>query len=141
MFIVMITCLTVIMVWVFNNAKGSLLITMLMHATFNTFADHIVVPAFPAAILNEYPLLPELIGFGLGAVVVRGVDAGPSQLRALSRIRRRNVRSGGGYSSLARTYRRDVLTRVKYASTTCLACGSAIENANAKPSGKGALPR
>jgi membrane protease YdiL (CAAX protease family) len=70
MFIVMITCLTVIMVWVFNNAKGSLLITMLMHASFNTFADHIVVPAFPAAILNEYPLLPELIGFGLGAVVV-----------------------------------------------------------------------
>lgn len=76
MFVVMITCLTVIMVWVFNNAKGSLLITMLMHVSFNTFADHVVVPAFPAAILNEYPLLPELIGFGVGAVVVVALTRG-----------------------------------------------------------------
>ena len=141
MFILMITALTIIMTWVFNNAKGSLLITMLMHASFNTFADHIVVPAFPAAILNEYPLLPELIGFGLGAVVIVALTRGRLSYRTLPRIRRRNGRAGGGYSSLGGTYRRDVLTRVKYASTTCLACGCAIENANAKPSGRGALPR
>jgi uncharacterized protein len=55
MFIAMITALTVIMTWVFNNAKGSLLITMLMHSSFNTFADKVVVPLFPAPILNEYP--------------------------------------------------------------------------------------
>ena len=70
MFIVMITSLTVIMAWVFNNVKGSLLITMLMHATFNTFADHFVVPSFPAPVLNEYPLLPELIGFTVAAVAI-----------------------------------------------------------------------
>ncbi len=39
MFILTITALTIIMTWVFNNAKGSLLITMLMHASFNTFAN------------------------------------------------------------------------------------------------------
>ena len=33
MFISMITALTIVMTWVFNNAKGSLLITMLMHAS------------------------------------------------------------------------------------------------------------
>jgi uncharacterized protein len=33
MFILMITALTITMTWVFNNAKGSLLITMLMHAS------------------------------------------------------------------------------------------------------------
>jgi membrane protease YdiL (CAAX protease family) len=70
MFIAMITALTVIMTWVFNNAKGSLLITMLMHASFNTFADKVVVPLFPAPILNEYPLLPALIGFGIVALLV-----------------------------------------------------------------------
>lgn len=44
MFILMITGLTIIMTWVFNNAKGSLFITMLMHASFNTFANKIVDP-------------------------------------------------------------------------------------------------
>ena len=70
MFIAMITALTVIIAWVFNNAKGSLLMTMLMHASFNTFADHILGPALPAPILNTYPLLPELIGFGVVALLL-----------------------------------------------------------------------
>lgn len=70
MFVVMITMLTVVMGWVFNNVGGSLLITMLMHASFNTFADKVVVPLFPSALLNEYVLLPELVGFGLVAVIV-----------------------------------------------------------------------
>ncbi len=70
MFVVMITGLTIIMSWVFNNASGSLLLTMLMHASFNTFADKIVAPMFPAPILIEYGLLPELIGFGATALVL-----------------------------------------------------------------------
>jgi uncharacterized protein len=70
MFILMTTALTVIMAWVFNNAKGSLLITMLMHASFNTFANRIVAPLFPAPILDEYGLLPVLIGFGAVALLV-----------------------------------------------------------------------
>ena len=69
-FIVMITLLTVVMTWVFNNVAGSLLITMLMHASFNTFADKVVAPLFPAPLLNDYALLPELVGFGAVAIVV-----------------------------------------------------------------------
>ncbi|GAY09619.1 CAAX amino terminal protease family protein [Pseudonocardia sp. N23] len=70
MFLVMITLLTIVMAWVFNNVGGSLLLTMLMHASFNTFADKVVAPLFPAPLLNDYVLLPELIGFGLVAVIV-----------------------------------------------------------------------
>jgi uncharacterized protein len=76
MFILMITALTIIMTWVFNNAKGSLLITMLMHASFNTFANRIVAPLFPAPILSEYGLLPVLVGFGATALVLIVVTRG-----------------------------------------------------------------
>jgi membrane protease YdiL (CAAX protease family) len=76
MFIVMITALTIIMTWVFNNAKGSLLITMLMHASFNTFANRIVAPLFPAPILSEYGLLPVLVGFVATALVLIAVTRG-----------------------------------------------------------------
>ena len=76
MFILMITALTIIMTWVFNNAKGSLLITMLMHASFNTFANRIEAPLFPAPILSEYGLLPVLIGFGATALVLIVVTRG-----------------------------------------------------------------
>lgn len=76
MFIVMITSLTVIMTWVFNHANGSLLITMLMHASFNTFANKMVAPMFPAPILNEFGLLPELIGFTATALVLIAVTRG-----------------------------------------------------------------
>jgi uncharacterized protein len=76
MFILMITALTIIMTWVFNNAKGSLLITMLMHASFNTFANRIVAPLFPAPILSEYGLLPVLVGFGATALVLIALTRG-----------------------------------------------------------------
>jgi uncharacterized protein len=76
MFVVMITVLTVVMTWVFNNAKGSLLITMLMHASFNTFANKVVAPIFPAPLLKDYGLLPELVGFGAVAVVVVAATRG-----------------------------------------------------------------
>jgi uncharacterized protein len=70
MFFVMTTALTVVMAWVFNNANGSLLITMLMHASFNTFANRVVAPLFPAPLLDEYGILPELVCFGASAVLV-----------------------------------------------------------------------
>ncbi len=76
MFVVMITALTIIMSWVFNHANGSLLITMLMHASFNTFANKVEAPLFPAPILNEYGLLPVLIGFTATALVLIVVTRG-----------------------------------------------------------------
>jgi membrane protease YdiL (CAAX protease family) len=76
MFILMTTALTIIMTWVFNNAKGSLLITMLMHASFNTFANKILTPLFPAPILADYGLLPMLIGFGAAALAIIALTRG-----------------------------------------------------------------
>ena len=76
MFIAMITLLTIVMAWVFNNVQGSLLITMLMHASFNTFANKGVAPTFPAQLLEDYGLLPELVGFGVLAVIVVAATRG-----------------------------------------------------------------
>jgi membrane protease YdiL (CAAX protease family) len=76
MFFVMTTALTVVISWVFNNAKGSLLITMLMHASFNTFANKIVAPLFPAPLLNDYALLPVLVGFVAVAFIVVAATRG-----------------------------------------------------------------
>jgi CAAX protease family protein len=76
MFVVMTTALTVVMAWVFNNAEGSLLITMLMHASFNTFANKIVVPLFPAPLLDTYGLLPVLVAFVSMAVIVVAATRG-----------------------------------------------------------------
>ncbi len=70
MFTVMIVALTIIMTWVFNHARGSLLLMILMHASFNTFANRVAAPLFPAPILDEYGLLPVLIGFSLTAIIL-----------------------------------------------------------------------
>ena len=76
MFILMITALTIIMTWVFNHAKGSILITMLMHASFNTFANKVAAPLFPAPLFDDYGLLPVLIGFAGTAIVLIIVTRG-----------------------------------------------------------------
>lgn len=76
MFIVMITTLTIIMTWVFNHARGSLLITMLMHASFNTFANKFDSPLFPDPLFEDYGLLPVLIGFTATALVLIIVTRG-----------------------------------------------------------------
>jgi uncharacterized protein len=76
MFLVMTTLLTLVMTWVFNNVGGSLLMTMLMHASFNTFANKIVAPTFPAPLLTEYGLLPVLVGFAVVALVVVAATRG-----------------------------------------------------------------
>lgn len=76
MFVVSITMLTIIMGWVYNHVAGSLLITMLMHASFNTFANKVAAPLFPAPILSEYGLLPLMIGFTVTAIVLIAVTKG-----------------------------------------------------------------
>jgi membrane protease YdiL (CAAX protease family) len=85
MFIAMITMLTIVMAWVFNNAEGSLLITILMHASFNTFANKVVAPLFPAQLLNDYGLLPALVGFGVLAVIVVAATRGRLSFAGLRR--------------------------------------------------------
>jgi membrane protease YdiL (CAAX protease family) len=76
MFTVMIVALTIIMTWVFNHVGGSILLLILMHASFNTFANAVAAPLFPAPILEEYGLLPVLIGFTATAIVLVIVTRG-----------------------------------------------------------------
>jgi CAAX protease family protein len=96
MFIVMITLLTIVMTWVFNNARGSLLITMLMHASFNTFANRVVAPLFPTPLLNEYGLLPEFIGFAVVALLVVAFTRGRLSYRPGSAAAESGVEGGRG---------------------------------------------
>jgi membrane protease YdiL (CAAX protease family) len=49
-FVIGITALAVIFTWVFNNTRGSLLLVMLLHASFNT--------AFNTFLLRLFPSLP-----------------------------------------------------------------------------------
>jgi len=61
---------------VFNHAAGSVLIAILMHASFNTFANKVAAPLFPAPIFDDYGLLPVLIGFAGAAIVLIVVTRG-----------------------------------------------------------------
>lgn len=87
----------------FNNAGGDLLITMLMHASFDTFASKIVAPLFPAPLLNDYGLLSEPVGFGAVAVIVVAATRGRLSLasRPSSRGARRCLRAEGRGAAVA----------------------------------------
>ena len=69
-FVLATICLSIIYTWVFNHTKGSLLIVILLHASFNMTAAGIVAPLFPAPIVLDYGLLPILVGFGAAALLV-----------------------------------------------------------------------
>jgi membrane protease YdiL (CAAX protease family) len=69
------TCLTILYTWAFNNTKGSLLIAILIHWSFDA-ATVIVAPLFPAPIVSEYGLLPILFGFGPVALLVVALTRG-----------------------------------------------------------------
>jgi membrane protease YdiL (CAAX protease family) len=69
------TCLTIIYTWVFNNTKGSLLLAILLHWSFD-LSTLIVAPLFPAPIVDEYGLLVILPGFGAVALLVVALTRG-----------------------------------------------------------------
>src|SRR5215212_1294474 len=69
-FVVATTCLAIMYTWVFNNTKGSVLMAILIHASFNASVTGILAPLFPAPILSDYGLLPIVGGFGAFAVVL-----------------------------------------------------------------------
>jgi membrane protease YdiL (CAAX protease family) len=75
-FVLATTCLAIMYTWVFNNTKGSVLMAILIHASFNGFVTGILTPLFPAPILSDYGLLPILGGFGVFAVVLVALTRG-----------------------------------------------------------------
>jgi uncharacterized protein len=68
-------CLAIMYTWVFNNTKGSVLIAILIHATFN-WTTIPVGQLFPAPIFEDYGLLTLLGGFGAFAVVLVALTRG-----------------------------------------------------------------
>ena len=74
-FVLVTTCLAIMYTWVFNNTKGSILIAILLHWSF----DLSTVPLgslFPAPILDEYGLLVMLPGFGAVALLIIALTRG-----------------------------------------------------------------
>ena len=61
-----VMAITVIMTWVFNNTRGSLLLAVLAHSSINTFSAFIG-PLFPAQAGSQ---VNGLIGFGGAALVI-----------------------------------------------------------------------
>src|SRR5918995_6323127 len=75
-FVLATTCFAIMYTWVFNNTKGSVLMAILVHSSFNGFVTGILGPLFPAPILEDYGLLPILGGFGVLAVVLVALTRG-----------------------------------------------------------------
>ena len=74
-FVLATTCLAIIYTWVFNNTKGSLLIAILLHWSFD-LSTLPVASLFPAPIIDEYGLLVILPGFGALALLVVALTRG-----------------------------------------------------------------
>jgi uncharacterized protein len=65
-FTLSVMLLTIVMSWVFNNTRGSLLIAILLHASINTFSIYIG-PMFPAQATSQVNLF---VGFGALALLI-----------------------------------------------------------------------
>jgi uncharacterized protein len=65
--------LTIVITWVFNNTRASLLLAILVHASIDTFSDTLAA-IFPAK--ASASLVPYLISFGVVAVVLIVVTRG-----------------------------------------------------------------
>ena len=62
--------MTIVFTWVFNNTKGSILIAILLHTSFDVFVGP-VGQLFPAPVVTDYGgALPMLIGLGVTALVL-----------------------------------------------------------------------
>jgi membrane protease YdiL (CAAX protease family) len=68
--------LTIVITWVFNHARESLLITILMHATLDACGADAELNLFSAPWLLKYSNLGLLIGFGIVALVLVVVTRG-----------------------------------------------------------------
>jgi uncharacterized protein len=84
LFVLAAVAFSVVLSWVFNNTRASLLVVVLVHTSIDAFATTMGT-VFPAAATSAWPMI---IGFGGAAVVLVGATRGRlgyDQLRAALR--------------------------------------------------------
>ena len=74
MFVVLALALTVVLTWVFNYTKGSVLLAILAHGSLNISAVA-MYDLFPAPSVIE-GITNVVVGFGVAAVVLVGLTRG-----------------------------------------------------------------
>ncbi len=62
--------------WVFNHTRGSLLIPVLMHRSFDAFGTVFTSSLFPNSTLLRSAYLAVLIGFGVAALALVALTRG-----------------------------------------------------------------
>jgi membrane protease YdiL (CAAX protease family) len=68
--------MTIVFTWVFNNTKGSILLAILLHTSFDVLVDPVGL-LFPAPLVTGYGgALPMLIGLGVTALVLVALTRG-----------------------------------------------------------------
>jgi uncharacterized protein len=76
LFVIAATAFTIVLTWVFNNTKGSLLIAVLVHTSFDMVLA-VLNGLFPIPIVNDYGSnVPILIGLGVLALVLVALTRG-----------------------------------------------------------------
>jgi uncharacterized protein len=87
--------MTVVFTWVFNNTKGSILLAILLHASFDVLVGP-VGQLFPAPVVTGYGgAVPMLIGLGVTALMLVALTRG--------RLGYRNYRQGDPYPATTQT--------------------------------------
>jgi membrane protease YdiL (CAAX protease family) len=71
---------TVVITWIFNNTRASLLLAVLVHSSIDTFSGPLVALFGPEAVASA---LPFMIGFGVLALVLVAVTRGRLSYREL----------------------------------------------------------
>jgi uncharacterized protein len=78
--------MTIVYTWVFNNTKGSLLVAILLHTSFDVLVGPVGL-LFPAPVVTSYGgAVPLLIGLGVTALLLVALTRG--------RLGYRNYRQG-----------------------------------------------
>jgi hypothetical protein len=76
LYICSVIFMTVVFTWVFNNTKGSVLVAVLLHTSFDVFVGPVGL-LFPAPVVTSYgAAVPLLIGLGVTALVVVALTRG-----------------------------------------------------------------
>jgi membrane protease YdiL (CAAX protease family) len=76
LFLAAVIFMTIVFTWVFNNTKGSILLAILLHTSFDVLVDPVGL-LFPAPLVTGYGgALPMLIGLSATALVIVALTRG-----------------------------------------------------------------